>query len=95
MFRQGFVVICMVTEPVAGHTAAQAKISEDAHNKTKRKDQKSKSSSKQYLEEAMSSTAELAEKTVGSLGKLGTQILLSPFSNIRRLAVSCVRSCGV
>jgi hypothetical protein len=64
------------------HRGAGQKFQRTQHDKAKRKEQKSRSSGKQSLEEAPElSTAELAEKTVGSLGKLGTQIFaLSPFS---------------
>jgi hypothetical protein len=64
------------------HRGAGQKFQRTQHDKAKRREQKSKSSGRLSLEESPElSTAELAEKTVGSLGRLGTQIFaLSPFS---------------
>jgi hypothetical protein len=64
------------------HRGAGQKFQRTQHDKAKRREQKSKSSGKQLFEEATEfSTGELAEKTIGSLGKLGAQIFaLSPFS---------------
>jgi hypothetical protein len=64
------------------HRGSGQKFQRTQHDKAKRKEQKSRSNSRQSLEETPElSTEELAEKTFGSLNKLGTQIFaLSPFS---------------
>ncbi|HUK84586.1 MAG TPA: hypothetical protein VLU95_01860 [Candidatus Acidoferrum sp.] len=59
---------------------ASRQFSKSAHEK-KAKEKKQRSSGKYLQEEAEVSSKELAEKTIGIVGKLGTQIFaLSPFS---------------
>jgi len=64
------------------HRGAGQRFQRTHHDKAKRKEQKSKSSSKQSFEETHEfSATELAEKTVAGLNKLGKQVFaLSPFS---------------